>query len=97
MNQVSSVNTYDPADFIHYVHMVQVQDPWSVPVESSQRVSRPPVRYADESPHTSLRNRRPRSEKIARTTVPSRVPPAPEIARAGSARASAIRTADAVA
>jgi hypothetical protein len=97
MNQASSVNTYDPADFIHYVHMVRDQDLWAVPVESSQRISRLPMGYADESPHTSLRNRRLRSEKIARRTVPSPLPRAPEVAQEGSERASAIQTADAVA
>jgi hypothetical protein len=49
------MNTYDPADYIVYVHMARQATPRVTPAWSTGTSDRLPSGYANESPRTRLR------------------------------------------
>ena len=53
------MNTYDPADFILYVHMSRSLTPWARTDAGNLVESRLPSGYANQSPSTRLRSRGP--------------------------------------
>ena len=48
------MNTYDPADHIHYVRMARESDPYATPVTSTGSCNRLPVGYANKPPRTHV-------------------------------------------
>ena len=57
-HQEESVNTYDPAEAILYVHMARETDPYAIPVENRRTCTRLPAGYSNTSARTRIR--RPR-------------------------------------
>ena len=52
------MNTYDPADWILYIHMALEMDASATLADSSHTYCRLPVGYANRSPRTCLRDDR---------------------------------------
>ena len=59
-----SVNIYDPADDIRYVHMARQVDPYAIPLGSGRTCTKLPTGYANGSPRTRLSSRRPSQRLI---------------------------------
>lgn len=96
------MNTYDPADSIHYVHLDRRDAPSTPRVEIGTRCTMLPTGYANRSPGTYLGRARLRSPALPRDESPPRgrgrvavpeVPKPPQL-QPGDGRAAAPGTGD---